>query len=95
VLADHGDPVAVLETGIDHHPAPQLVHARAVGAEDARLRDRRQPAPNPEVEPVERRGAELDQDVVRARLRIRCVFVAEHLRAAVLVDADCLHSRRL
>jgi hypothetical protein len=40
---------------------------------------------------VHRGGAELDQDFAVPRLRVRGVLIAEHLRAAVLVDADRLH----
>jgi hypothetical protein len=94
VLADHGDPVAVLDPRVDQHAPSRIVHACAVGAEDAGLRDRRQAAPYPDVEMVQRCGAKVDQDVIRPRFRIRSVLVAQNLRPAVLVDADGLHSAR-
>ena len=40
---------------------------------------------------VERRRPQLDEHLAVARHRIRHVLVAQHLRAAVLVDADRLH----
>jgi len=66
-------------------------HARAVGAEDARLGHRRQTLADPDVEMVEARGVQLDQHVVIAGRRIGDVFVAQHFRAAVLMDPNCLH----
>ena len=42
---------------------------------------------------VQRSGAKLDEHLVRPRLGIRRVLVAENLGPAVLVDPDCLHFR--
>ena len=78
VLTDHGDAaVAVLEPGVDHdavadvEPRDALAEARddpgAVGAEDARLRDGRQPLPDPDVEPVERGRPQGDRAAHRRR----------------------------
>ena len=66
----------------------------AVGSENPRLRHGGPAAPDPEVEMVERGGAKLDEHLVRARLGIGRVLVAENLGPAVLVDPDCLHFRR-
>ena len=55
--------------------------AGAVGAEDPRLRHRRETLADPDVEVVQRRGAELDQDLSGAWHRVGGVLVAEHLRA--------------
>src|SRR5512132_2191702 len=63
----------------------------AVGAEDARLRHGRQTSADPDVEVVERGGAQLDQDLSFAWHRIGGVLVAKHLRPAVLVNAYGLH----
>ena len=79
------DAVARRETvSGDHDPG-------AVGAEDARLRHRWETFADPDVEVVERRRAKLDQDLSGAWHRIGGVFVAEHLRPAVLVNAYGLH----
>ena len=54
VLPDHGDHGSMLEPGIDHDPLPGVdPDAGPVGAQDARLRDRRETLPHPEVEVVE------------------------------------------
>ena len=65
--------------------------AGAVGAEDARLRNRRKTFPNPDVEVVQACGAQRDEDLTRPGLGIRHVLVAEDIGAAVLVDANRLH----
>jgi hypothetical protein len=49
------------------------------------------PLADPDVEPVQRGGAQLDEHLARAGHRIGRVFVAQHLRPAVLVDADSFH----
>ena len=66
-------------------------HACAVGAEDARLRHRGEPLADPDVEVVQRGGSQLDQHLAVGGLRIGDVLVAEHLRPAVLVDANGFH----
>src|SRR5262249_35012269 len=65
--------------------------ARTVRAEDARLRNRGETFANPEVEVVERGGAQLDEDVVRAGLGVGRVLVPKDLGAAVLVDSYRVH----
>ena len=68
VLADDADPLAVLDPGVDHDALARVAaDACAVGAEDARLRHRGQPLAHPEVEVVQRGGAELDQHLARRR----------------------------
>ena len=85
---------AVLEPRVDDDALAGIgANPGAVGAEDARLRHRRQALSDPEVEVVQRRRAQLDEDFACARDGIRRVLVAEHLRSAVLVDANCLHRR--
>ena len=92
VLADDGDRGAVLEPRVDDDALARVdPDPRAVGAEDPRLRDRGKPLPDPEVEVVERGRSERDQDLARPGDRIGHVLVAEHLRAAVFVDAYGLH----
>ena len=92
VLADDRDAAVVLDPGVDDHA---LVgpgdDPGAVGAEDARLRDRRETLADPEVEMVERRRPQLHEHVVRAGFRIGHLFVPQHLGAAVLVDSDRFH----
>ena len=62
--------VAVLEPGVDHDALAGVgADARAVGAEDARLRHRREALAHPEVEVVQRRRAQLDQHLARRRRR--------------------------
>jgi hypothetical protein len=94
VLADHGDPIAVLEPRVDQYAPPGVVHAGAVGAEDSGLRYRGQPPAHPDVQMVQRRGAQVDEDVVGPRLRIGRILVAQHLGPAVLVDPDRFHGAR-
>ena len=47
--------------------------------------------PREQVQPVQRRGADADLDLVRSNGRLREIAVLEHLRAAVLRDIDSLH----
>src|SRR5919204_3990829 len=87
VLADDGDRLAVLESRIDHDPLAGVdPDPCAIGAEDPRLRHRRKPLADPEVEVIERGCPELDDDLARPRLRIGRVLVAQDLRATVLVN---------
>ena len=59
MLPDHRDHGAVLETRVDDDPLAGVdSDAGPVGAEDARLWYRREPLPDPEIEVVERRGAQ-------------------------------------
>src|SRR4029079_8580786 len=92
VLADHGDRVAVLETGIDDDALAGVdPDAGAVSTKDARLRHRGKPLPHPEVEVVERRRTELHEPLARPGDGVGNLLVAEHLWAAVLMDPHCLH----
>ena len=101
VLAD--DLGAVREPGVDEDgvalgeavgPLPERGDdARPVGAEDARLGNGRQALPDPEVEVVERRRLQPDEDLAGPRLRILDVLVPQDLGAAVLVDPNRLHGR--
>src|SRR5205807_4768866 len=103
VLADDADPAVVLESRVDHHPVagreipglvPDRLHdARAVGAEDPRLRHRRETLADPDVQVVERCRAQTDEYVARARLRVGCVLVPEDFGPAVLVDTHGLHGQ--
>ena len=93
VLADDRDLLAMLDAGVDEHALP-VGDPGAVGAEDPRLRHGGPALSDPEVEMVERSGAKLDEHLVRPRLGIGRVLVAENLGAAVLVDPDCLHCPR-
>ena len=68
------------------------MHAGPVGAEDARLGHRGEPPPQPDVETVERGGAQLDEHLAGARHRVGHLLVAQHLGPALLVDADRLHA---
>src|SRR5919201_1006190 len=93
VLADDGDRVAVLEPRVDDDAlAAVLADARAVGSQDPRLRHRRKPFPNPEVEMVQRRRAQTDDDLVRPGFGLRGILVAQYLGSAVLVNPDRLHA---
>ena len=67
-------------------PAPSAPRMRGFGTDGS-------PFADPEIEMVQRRRAQLDEDFTCARDGIRRVLVAEHLRAAVLVDANRLHRR--
>src|SRR5207302_905900 len=69
----------------------EVTNAGPVRAEDPRLRHRRKPFADPDVEMVERRGAKRDQNLAGPGLRIGSVLIAEHLGPAVLVDPDRLH----
>ena len=106
VLADHVDPAAArLDAGVEDDAlagleaadavAERLDDARAVGAEDARLRDGRQALADPDVEMVERGGAEADEHLARPGHRIGRLLEHEHLRAAVLMDPNRAHRGRL
>ena len=96
VLAEHVDPVGVREPRVDHDALPGPGdHARAVGAEDPRLRHRRRAPAQPDVEMVQRGGPQLDQHLVRARDRVWHLLVVQDLRAALLVDPDRLHGTSL
>ena len=53
--------------------------------------DRGQPSPQPDVEVVERGGAQLDEHLAGPGLRVGNLLVAEHLGPALLVDPDRLH----
>ncbi len=65
--------------------------AGAVGAEDARLRSRGEAAAQPDVQMVEARRPEPDQDLARTGDRVGRVLVAEDLGPSVLVDPDGFH----
>jgi hypothetical protein len=91
VLADHGDPIAVLEPRVDDDPPSRLVQPGAVGAEDPWLRHGGQPSAYPDVEMVHGRSPQLDQDVLGPGFRIGRVLVAEDLGPAVLVDPHGFH----
>ena len=90
-----------LDAGVDHDRAARLEavdavaerldDAGAVRAEDARLRHRRQALADPDVEVVQRRGAQPDEHLARGRHGIRHLLEHEHLRPAVLVDPNRLH----
>jgi hypothetical protein len=106
VLADHVDPaVADLDPGIDddggaglearHARAERLHDAGSVGAEDARLRHRRKAPADPDVEMVQRGGAEADEHLGLAGDRVGHLLEHEHLGAAVLVDPNRAHRGRL
>ena len=106
MLADHvNPPVAHLDAGIEddaladlqagHSVAQCLDHSGPVGAEDARLRHGRQSLANPDVEMVQRRGAEAHEHLARSSLRIGCLLEHEHLGPAVLVDSHRPHRGRL
>ena len=93
--------VAVLDPGVEDDALPDLeaVHAlaerfddtRAVRAEDPRLRHRREAPPHPDVEVVERCGMDPDEHLAGGRDGIRHLLDAQHLGAAVLVDARREH----
>ena len=98
VLADNGDlPVAELVARVDDDPVAGCEavsgdhDSGAVGTEDSRLRHGRQALADPQVEVVERRRAQLDQDLSGAWHRIGGVLVAKHVRPAVLVNAHGFH----
>ena len=106
VLADHVDsPVARLDAGIDDDPlagleaahavAQLLDNTRSVRSEDARLRHRRHSLADPDVEMVQRRGAQADEHLACSGLRIGRLLEHEHLGAAVLVDPHRAHRGRL
>ena len=54
---------------------------------------RRQAAPLPEVEMIQRAGADAHQHLARRRHRIRRVLVAQDLGAAVLMEANRAHGK--
>ena len=92
-LADDRDPpVAVLDSGIDHDALAGVgAETCAVGAEDARLRHRRETLADPEIQMVERGGAQLNEHLAVARLGIGSILVDEHARIPVDVDAYRFH----
>ena len=69
--------------------------ARAVGAEDPRLRHRREALADPDVEMVQRRGVQPDEHFARRGHRIGHLFEDEDLGAAVLMDPHRAHRGRL
>ncbi len=101
VLSDHGDAVTVRDAGVDDDALPDSEsvyalaelchHACSVGAEDARLRDRRETLADPDVEMIQSGRAQRYEHFVGARFGIGDILVAEDLRATVLVDSDRLH----
>src|ERR671936_2412817 len=92
VLADDGDAAVVLDSGVDDDALVRPGDdASAVGAEDPGLRDGGEALADPHVEVVQRRGAQLDEDVVGAWFGVGCILVAEHLGPAVVVDPHRLH----
>ena len=106
VLADHVDsPAAGLDARVEHDAlaeaearhalAERLDHPGAVGSEDARLRHGRQALADPEVEVVQRGGAEADKYLAGFGHGIRRVLEHEHVGAAVLVDPNRAHRGRL
>src|SRR4051812_14552324 len=96
VLPDDRDLRAVLDPRVDHDRlAGVLADARAVRAQDPRLRHRRWAFADPEVEMVERCGAQTDEHLARLWLGLGRVLVAENLGAAVLVDAYRFHAGRM
>ena len=91
-LADDVHLPAGHDPGVDHDAlVGARDHAGAVGAEDARLGHGGQALADPDVEVVQRRGAQLDERFALARDGIGDVLVAQDLGAAVLMDPNCLH----
>src|SRR5262249_6194451 len=83
---------AVVQPGVDDDPfAGVHTFAGAVGAEDERLRHRRPPFANPEVDVVQGRSAQPHQNLAVSRGRIRCILVLEDLGSPVRVNPDRLH----
>src|SRR5215471_7800828 len=102
VLADHVDPAAAdLDTRIDDdrlarleagYPLAERLHETgAVGAEDARFRNRRQALADPDVEMVKGRGSQADEHLACAGSWIGNLLEDEYLGTAVLVDANRAH----
>ena len=79
--------------GLPSVPKPRILGAD--GAEDARLRDGREALADPDVEMVERRGAEADEYLAVAGDGVGRLLEHEHLGAAVLVDPNRAHRGRL
>ncbi len=78
--------------GLMHDPLVRPgQHPGSVGAENPRLRNGREALANPDVEVVERRRAQLDENLAVARLRVGNLLVAQHVGTAVLMDPDRLH----
>jgi hypothetical protein len=97
--ATHLDPridhhaLADLEAG---HAVSQLFHdAGSIGTEDARLGNGWEALADPDVEMVQRRGAEAYEHLAGPGLRIRRFLEHEHLGPAVLVDPNRAHRGRL
>ena len=65
--------------------------ARRFLAERRRQRDRVNPLPLVDVDEVHARRRHLDQRLARARLRVRHLLVAQHLRSTRLVDPHRMH----
>src|SRR5581483_8086346 len=86
------DRLARLEAG--DALAERLDDARAVGAEDARLAHRGQALADPDVEVVQRGGAQADEHLARPRDGVGRLLEHEHLGAAVLVDPNRTHARQ-
>ncbi len=77
-------------------PSPSVLDdTRPVGSEDARLRHGRQPLADPDVEMVQRRGAQADEHLACSGLRVGRLLEHQHLGAAVLVDPHRAHRGRL
>ena len=101
VLPDDRDLVAVVDPRVDHDAvadrrpgdavAERFDDARAVGPEDARLRNRGKPLADPDVEMVEGRRADPDEHLARAGDGIGHLLDPEDVRAAVLVDPGSEH----
>jgi hypothetical protein len=65
--------------------------ARHIAAEDMGQLHAGQTFPHPYIEVIHSAGFYANENLILARLRIRHVFVAEHLRTAEFVDADSFH----
>jgi hypothetical protein len=91
------------ETGLQHDPRTRWhVEARRrdhfagdVAARDVRQRNRDpwQASSLPEVQMIQRAGANAHQRLTRRRDRIRRVLVAQDLGTAVLMEANSLHGQ--
>ena len=101
------DLAPVVQAWVDDHPitgsdvrglgsgAERLDDTGTVRAKNARLRHRWHPHPNPDIEMVERRGCEPDDDFAPARSRVCDVLVTENLGPALVVETHGLHDRRM
>jgi hypothetical protein len=106
VLADHVDPAtARLDTWVEDDTLARLEavdtiadcldDARAVRAEDPRFRNRGQAFADPDIEVVERRSAQADENLAGTHDWIGSLLEHEDLRAAVFVDPNRAHRGRL